>query len=95
MFWYGHDLSGWGWFTMSAGMIVFWALIITFGVLLYRALARPGDIGTTPGPAHPRPTPEQLLAERFARGEIEEEEYERRLTTLRGRTEDGPRLTKS
>ncbi|WP_211266209.1 SHOCT domain-containing protein, partial [Streptomyces catenulae] len=35
----------------------------------------------TPG----RPLPaEQILAERYARGEIDEEEYHRRLTTLRG-----------
>ena len=36
----------------------------------------------TSGPA-PR-TPQDVLAERYARGEIEEEEYERRLHTLRG-----------
>ncbi|MFI0716705.1 SHOCT domain-containing protein [Streptomyces inhibens] len=30
------------------------------------------------------PTPEQILAERYARGEIDEEEYQRRLATLRG-----------
>ncbi|WP_391858311.1 SHOCT domain-containing protein [Streptomyces silvisoli] len=29
------------------------------------------------------PSPEQLLAERFARGEIDEYEYRRRLATLR------------
>jgi putative membrane protein len=32
--------------------------------------------------AEPRPTPAQLLAERFARGEIDEQEYHRRLDTL-------------
>jgi putative membrane protein len=44
---------------------------------LNRAAAKPG-IGET------QPTPEQLLAERFARGEIDEEEYWRRLDTLGG-----------
>ena len=34
-------------------------------------------------PASPG-TPEQLLAERFARGEIDEEEYRHRLAVLRG-----------
>ena len=29
-----------------------------------------------------RPTPEELLAERFARGEIDEQEYRTRLDTL-------------
>ncbi|WP_328508108.1 SHOCT domain-containing protein [Streptomyces sp. NBC_00391] len=80
MFWYGHDVSGWGWFAMSAGMVVFWALIITVGVLLFRAVNRPDEHIRTP--AAPQ-TPEQVLAERFARGEIDDEEYRRRLNVLR------------
>jgi putative membrane protein len=81
MFWYDHNVSGWGWFAMSASMILFWALIITAAVLLLRALNR--------APEHPHthvsagPSPEQLLAERFARGDIDEEEYRRRLAALR------------
>ena len=43
MFWYDHDVSGWGWFAMSAGMILFWALIITVVVLLVRALNSPHE----------------------------------------------------
>ncbi|WP_199844318.1 SHOCT domain-containing protein [Streptomyces sp. RTd22] len=85
MFWYDHDVSGWGWFTMSLGMILFWALIITGGVLIYRALSRPHQ---QPPSTAARPSPEQLLAERFARGEIDDEEYQRRLTALR--TSSGP-----
>ncbi|TPQ15740.1 SHOCT domain-containing protein [Streptomyces sporangiiformans] len=79
MFWYGHDVSGWGWFAMSASMIVFWALIITAAVLLFRALNRPHEHTHTPGAPQ---TPEQVLGERFARGEIDEEEYRRRLNAL-------------
>jgi putative membrane protein len=112
MFWYGHDPGGWGWFAMSAGMILFWAVLITVGVLLFRALSRPGggqraSYDTPPThntpPTHdtpsqrPRhdlpPAPEQVLAERFARGEIDEDEYRRRLGVLRETA--GPRLTKS
>lgn len=93
MFWYDHDLSGWGWFAMSVSMVLFWALIITIGVLLFRALARP-DTSQAPQSGTPthRPTPEQLLAERFARGEIDEDEYRRRLTVLHAGA--GPRLSK-
>ncbi|MBO8190524.1 SHOCT domain-containing protein [Streptomyces oryzae] len=86
MFWYGHGIGGWGWFAMSASMIVFWALVIGIGALIFRAVARShsGD-SERPQPqphAHPSPgpTPEQLL--RFALGEIDEEEYRRRLSTL-------------
>jgi putative membrane protein len=79
MFWYGHDLSGWGWFAMSASMILFWVLIITAAVLLFRAVNRPHE--HTHILAAPQ-TPEQVLGERFARGEIDEEEYRRRLNAL-------------
>jgi putative membrane protein len=42
-------------------------------------------------PAPRRPTPEQLLAERFARGELDENAYRRGLTVLRGHGDDpGP-----
>ncbi|WP_330309120.1 MULTISPECIES: SHOCT domain-containing protein [unclassified Streptomyces] len=80
MFWYGHD-GGWGWFAMSVSMVLFWAVIIGVGVLLFRALGRTAEHPYTHTPAGP--SPEQLLAERFARGEIDEEEYQRRLATLR------------
>ncbi|MFR0354607.1 SHOCT domain-containing protein [Streptomyces sediminimaris] len=86
MYWNGHDMNGWGWFTMSFGTVLLWALLITVGVLLYRSLH---------APSKPQPpasgTAEQLLAERFARGEIDEEQYRRGLAVLRG---DGPTLTK-
>jgi putative membrane protein len=88
MFWFNHGISGWGWFGMSLGMIVFWGLIITGAVLLFRSLDRTGEHTRTHTPAVP--SAEQILAERFARGEIDEEEYQRRLTALR--TAD--RLTK-
>lgn len=84
MFWYGHDPSGWGWFTMSVGMILFWTVLIVFAVLLFRAVNRPSDGGATTEKAQPTTTPELLLSERFARGEIDEEEYRRRLSVLRG-----------
>ena len=96
MFWYDHGMSGWGWVLMTISMIAFWALFIGLGVLLFRAVSRVGsgsNLGDIPpGAPHARPTPEQLLAERFARGEIDDEEYRRRLDTLHGA---GPHLTKS
>ena len=79
MFWTDHDLSGWGWVAMVTGMVVFWGLLIALAVILVRGLNRPADL------AHgPRPSPEQLLGERFARGEIDEEEYRRHRAALTG-----------
>ncbi|MCW2635545.1 MAG: hypothetical protein JWQ99_1912 [Blastococcus sp.] len=79
MFWTDHDVTGWGWVTMAIGMVVFWGLLITVAVALLRGLNRPGDRGYGA-----RTSPQQLLGERFARGEIDEEEYRRRLATLTG-----------
>jgi putative membrane protein len=80
--WYG-DGWGWpGWLLMAAVMVVFWAVVITLVVLAVRYLtadraARPAPPASTPNRA------EDLLAERFARGEIDDEEYRRRLTLVR------------
>lgn len=79
MFWTESDLSAWGWVAMVAGMAIFWGLLIAVFVVVVRGLSRPGDQAYGP-----TPTPEQLLAERFARGEIDDEEYRRRLATLTG-----------
>jgi putative membrane protein len=53
-------------------------VLLAGGVLLVRTLARPsgGSDGTG------RPSPEQLLAERFARGEMDDDDYRRRPATL-------------
>ncbi|MFF1278872.1 SHOCT domain-containing protein [Streptomyces marokkonensis] len=80
-YWNGHGMNGWGWFAMSLGMALLWALLIVAGVLIVRA------VGRVPGAPHPpdgRPSAELLLGERFARGDIDEDEYRRRLAVLRG-----------
>jgi putative membrane protein len=87
MFWYDNDLSGWGWVGMTVGMVLFWGLVITGIVLLVRAISRPDQPSAAPPPADAQ----QLLAERFARGEIDEPEYRARLATLRGATRPGVR----
>ncbi|WP_454385834.1 SHOCT domain-containing protein [Streptomyces sp. JNUCC 63] len=75
-------MNGWGWFAMSLGTVLFWALLIAVGVFFFRALQRGAERPRVHGDAW-HPTPEQLLAERFARGEIDEDEYRRRLDVLR------------
>ena len=82
MMWIDHDVSGWGYAGMTISMVIFWGLVIAGIVVLVRYLARSEQ---PPGgrPVDRPPSPEQVLAERFARGEIDEEEYHRRLETLR------------
>lgn len=82
LFWYGNDTNVWTYILMGVSMVAFWALII-YWVL---APGRPDRSGTAP-----RATPEQVLAERLARGEIDPQQYHDLLATLRG----GPRMVKS
>jgi putative membrane protein len=83
MYWYGSGMSGWGYALMTVSMVLFWGAVI-FGIV---ALVRYFGRGDQQRPASPSPpsahTPERLLAERFARGEIDEDEYQRRLAALR------------
>lgn len=83
MYYGGGHMTGWGWFGMTIGMIAFWGLLIALAILLYRAFTdgQPGG-GSTGGPTDA--DPRQILAERYARGEIDEDEYQRRLATLTG-----------
>ena len=76
MMYYG-EMSGWGYALMAFSAAVFWGLVIVGIVLLVRHLGRSGR------PRTAAQTPEQLVAERFARGEIDESEYQARVATLR------------
>lgn len=83
MFWYDHDMGWWGYAGMGIGMVLFWALIVV-GII---ALVRFSFGAATANPPAAQPTnhaPEQILANRFAHGEIDENEYHQRLAILRG-----------
>lgn len=71
-----HFFDGWGWFfwIMMISMIIFWAAIIAVIFLLIRWLAYPG--GRPPTPSE-KDRALQILNERYAKGEISKEEYER------------------
>ncbi|MFF4580177.1 SHOCT domain-containing protein [Streptomyces sp. NPDC001389] len=87
--WYDGGWGWGGWFFVAIVMVLFWALVIAGIVVLVRYLAG-GHHGHQGGPPPPSGEPgwgsrraEDLLAERFARGEIDEDEYKRRLALLR------------
>ena len=74
--WHG---GGWGWgIVMVLMMIAFWGGLIWLVV----ALARHG-VGDRRPEHGQRPTAEQILHERLARGEIDVDEYRQRLDALR------------
>jgi putative membrane protein len=75
MYWYGGHMNGWGYGLGIFAMLIFGGILIAASVFLVRYLSR----SARPDPAQhhdaPAPSPEQLLAERFARGEIDADEY--------------------
>lgn len=81
MNWYGNGMNGWGYGLMTISMLLFWALVITGIVVVVRYLSSHGRLTSTAQPGHH--TPEQILAERFARGDIDVEEYRQRTEVLR------------
>ena len=64
-------------------VIVFWGLIIAALVLGIRWLIRADRRGQLPPPPA-TPDPLEVLRHRYAKGEIDEEEFDRRRKTLTG-----------
>lgn len=83
MMYWGNGMGGWGMVLMTVSSLLFWGLVIAGIVVLVRYAGRSGQPGT---PAIQGPTPQQLLAERFARSEIDEDEYTQRLRVLSATT---------
>ncbi len=70
---------GSGWF-MGGWMWIFWIALIVVIVLVVAAFVRSqGSSGPGPRAA----SPEDILKERYARGEIDHEEFRRRMDELR------------
>jgi putative membrane protein len=82
--WWSHGDWSWGaWLVMSASMIAIWTLVI-WGIV---TVARGSNTSTGERDGDP----ERVLAERFAAGDIDADEYRQRLETLRG-AGHGPRV---
>jgi len=76
MMW-GWD-AGAGWLMMGIGMLVWVALIVLAVWLVVRVVGQRPSVGGSE-------SAEELLRRRFASGEIDSEEYERRMQILRRR----------
>jgi putative membrane protein len=76
MGWY-QDGVGWGgWLVMTIAMIAFWALVVLAVVALFRGSTNGRDSTSDHDPM-------DILDQRFARGEIDEDEYHARAAVLR------------
>jgi len=80
-----HWDSGWGvgnWLLMGFGMLIFWALVVTLVVWVVRSSGGPRTGLSRPGAPLDRPGAREILDERYARGEISDEEYRTRRDVL-------------
>lgn len=76
MMWHGWGPDGWGgWLAMTLSMLVFWGGLLLLVAWAVRRFA--------PGPRSSDAL--RILEERFATGEIDREEFERRRSVLEGR----------
>lgn len=82
-----HDgPGGWGWLLMAVMMVAFWGGVAWIIVSLVRhsgVNARSAPPGSSAPPTVA--SPEDILHERFARGEIDTEEYHQRLDAMRAK----------
>lgn len=82
--WMWSHGGGWGgWVLMSGVMVLALLALIAVIVVAIRYLSASDSAPVKAPSDNARPGPENLLAERFARGEIDEDEYRRRLSLLR------------
>jgi putative membrane protein len=82
MMWNWHTgWSWWGWLGMSVSMLIFWGLVIWGIVVLVRYLSTPEQ--HVPSAGQRSTSPDTILAERFASGEIDDREYAHKRQMLR------------
>lgn len=79
-------MFGWGWLGAILGLIILLLVIAVLGAVLaylIRALRRPSQDGTGATAAHGSAAQAlQILDQRYARGEIDQEDYEQRRRVL-------------
>jgi putative membrane protein len=78
MQYYGPGMNGWTIALMILSNVVFWALVIFACVAVFRYLRR----RNTTSDSHSTSDPQEILAQRFARGEIDADEYTSRVQVL-------------
>lgn len=83
--WY-HDGVGWGgWLVMTLAMVAFWVLVVVAVIAVFRGA---GSTGSSDRRGSGGPDARTILDERFARGEIDADEYQSRHAELQAAARD-------
>lgn len=77
---YGSGWGGGGWIIMALMFVIFWGFVVGLAIYLLRQGHIRHDSDRSRVPHHDA---ERILAERFARGEIDVEDYTQRRAALR------------
>jgi putative membrane protein len=73
-----------GWHSGGFMLLGLLAVLAAIAIVVVAVAGRSGQ-APPPGPTAPPPrNPEQIVADRYARGEIDEDEYSRHIAVLRG-----------
>lgn len=78
MMWWHNAMGLGGWVVMTLTMVAFWSLVVVAVVAIFR-----GDREVEQDQSPRGPDPERILDGRFARGEIDLDEYHARQAALR------------
>lgn len=78
MMWSNYNMGWGGWIVMTLAMVAFWALVVFAVVAIFRGTQNAGPTVRNPGR-----DPMEILDERFARGEIDSDDYHARKDVLR------------
>jgi len=83
---YGYSGGGHAglWILVVVAMVAFWGALAWIVVTLVRHRNGPGTPAAAPAPPPVGTSARAILDERFARGEMDEEEYRRRRSVIEG-----------
>lgn len=86
---WNYGMGNGNWVPMMIMMVALWAGLIWVGITLLKRNNHATHVHApgTPPLASPKPTAQEMLAERLARGDIDTDDYRQRLDALRNASE--------
>jgi putative membrane protein len=85
-----HDQDGAGWLMVILMLVAVAAVVVLVVALLRGTIPAPGSTRARALPGSDGPDPRAILRERFARGEIDEQDFRLRMRALEDSDPTGP-----